>query len=97
MMDLKRLTIHNYKNINGTYSFENSKGYVALIGLNGSGKSNLLEAISIIFDGLINNGGTGIPFDYEIEYGINGHIYTRKKRQAMKDGIIYGFLDMLIS
>lgn len=88
MMDLKRLTIHNYKNINGTYSFENSKGYVALIGLNGSGKSNLLEAISIIFDGLINNGGTGIPFDYEIEYGINGHIYTRKKRQAMKDGII---------
>ena len=88
MMDLKRFTIHNYKNINGTYSFENSKGYVALIGLNGSGKSNLLEAISIIFDGLINNGGTGIPFDYEIEYGINGHIYTRKKRQAMKDGII---------
>ena len=88
MMDLKRLTIHNYKNINGTYSFEKSKGYVALIGVNGSGKSNLLEAISIIFDGLINNGGTGIAFDYEIEYGINGHIYTRKKRQAMKDGII---------
>lgn len=88
MIDLRRLTIHNYKNINGTYSFENSKGYVALIGLNGSGKSNLLESISIIFDGLINNNGTGIPFEYEIEYGINGHIYTRKKRQSTKDGII---------
>ena len=48
----------------------------------------MLEAISIIFDGLINNNGTGIPFDYEIEYGLNGHIYTRKKRQATKDGII---------
>lgn len=88
MISLRRVAIYNYKNLNGIYSFENSKGYVALIGLNGSGKSNLLEAISIIFDGLINNNGTGIPFDYEIEYGINGHIYTRKKRQATKDGII---------
>lgn len=88
MIGLRRVAIYNYKNLNGVYSFENSEGYVALIGLNGSGKSNLLEAISIIFDGLINNNGTGIPFDYEIEYGLNGHIYTRKKRQATKDGII---------
>ena len=88
MFRLKKIQIDGYKNLAGDYDFSNNKGYISLIGLNGSGKSNLLEAISIIFDGLINNGGTGIPFDYEIEYGINGHIYTRKKRQAMKDGII---------
>lgn len=87
-MKLKRINIHSYKNIDGSYSFENNNGNISLIGLNGSGKSNLLEAISIIFDGLINNNGSGIPFDYEIEYGINGHIYTRKKRQTTKDGII---------
>lgn len=88
MFRLKKIQIDGYKNLAGDYDFSNNKGYISLIGLNGSGKSNLLEAISIIFDGLINNGGTGIPFDYEIEYGINDHIYTRKKRQAMKDGII---------
>ncbi|MBQ0113112.1 MAG: AAA family ATPase [Bacteroidales bacterium] len=87
-MKLKRINIHSYKNLDGSYSFESNNGYISLIGLNGSGKSNLLEAISIIFDGLINNNGSGIPFDYEIEYDINGHIYTRKKRQATKDGII---------
>lgn len=88
MFRLKKIQIDGYKNLTGDYDFSSNKGYISLIGLNGSGKSNLLEAISIIFDGLINNGGAGIPFDYEIEYGLNDHIYTRKKRQAMKDGII---------
>lgn len=87
MFRLEKIQIDGYKNLTGNYDFSNNKGYIALIGLNGSGKSNLLEAISIIFDGLINNGGTGIPFDYEIVYSINGHVYTRKKRQATKDGI----------
>ena len=85
-MKLKSLYIEKYKNLSGTYNFEKSNAYIALIGLNGSGKSNLLEVISIIFDGLINNNGANIPFDYEIEYDINGHTYTRKKKQAKKDG-----------
>jgi len=87
-MKLNKLTIHSYKNLDGTYSFENNNGYIALIGLNGSGKSNLLEAISIIFDKLINNNGKGIPFDYEIEYNLNGHTYERRKKEAKKDGKI---------
>lgn len=87
MFRLEKLQIDGYKNLTGNYDFSNNKGYIALIGLNGSGKSNLLEAISIIFDGLINKGGAGIPFDYEIVYSINDHVYTRKKRQATKDGI----------
>lgn len=87
-MKLYSLIIDGYKNLKGPYSFKNNSGYIALIGLNGSGKSNLLEAISIIFDGIINNNGTGIPFDYEIEYELNGHIYTKKNNQAKKDGNI---------
>ena len=85
-MKLHKIVIESYKNLNGTYSFENNNGYIALIGLNGSGKSNLLEAISIIFDKLIKGNDADIPFNYEIEYEINGHLYSRKKREAKKDG-----------
>jgi ABC-type cobalamin/Fe3+-siderophores transport system ATPase subunit len=85
-MKLKSLYIKKYKNLSGTYNFEKSNAYIALIGLNGSGKSNLLEAISIVFDGIVNKNGSGIPFDYEIEYELNGHVYTRKKGLAKKDG-----------
>ena len=85
-MKLKSLYIEKYKNLSGTYNFEKSNAYVALIGLNGSGKSNLLESISIVLDSIVNNNGSRIPFDYEIEYELNGHIYTRKKGIAKKDG-----------
>ena len=85
-MKLKSLYIKKYKNLSGTYNFEKSNAYIALIGLNGSGKSNLLEAISIVVDGIVNKNGSGIPFDYGIEYELNGHIYARKKGQAKKDG-----------
>ena len=85
-MKLKRLYIKKYKNLSDTYNFEKSNAYVALIGLNGSGKSNLLESISIVLDSIVNNNGSRIPFDYEIEYELNGHIYTRKKGIAKKDG-----------
>lgn len=87
MFKLKKLhKVDSYKNLSGDYKFSNNKGYIALIGLNGSGKSNLLEAISIVFDGIVNKNGSGIPFDYEIEYELNGHVYARKKGLAKKDG-----------
>ena len=57
MFRLKKIQIDGYKNLAGDYDFCNNKGYISLIGLNGSGKSNLLEAISIIFDGLIISKG----------------------------------------
>lgn len=87
-MKLYSIFIDGYKNLQGPYSFKNNNGYIALIGLNGSGKSNLLEAISIVFDSIVNKNGVGIPFDYEIEYELNNHLYTIKKGQAKKDGII---------
>lgn len=86
MFRLKSVYIKDYKNIQDqTFDFSSNTGYIALIGLNGSGKSNLLEAISIIFNGLFNK--KAIPFEYEIKYDIDGHIYERKKLSAKKDGL----------
>lgn len=86
-MKLKSLYIKKYKNLSGTYNFEKSNAYVALIGLNGSGKSNLLEAISIIFNSLINNNGAGVPFEYTIEFEIDGDTYIRGNRISKKNGV----------
>ena len=88
-MRLKSFTINGngYKNLNDTFSFDNNSGYIALIGLNGSGKSNLLEAISIIFNSLINNNGAGVPFDYNIEFEIDGDTYIRGNKVSKKNGV----------
>ena len=80
-MRLKSLYIQEYKNIKEqTFDFSNNTGYIAFIGLNGSGKSNLIEAISLIFNGFLNK--KRIPFEYEIRYEHDGKNYTRKKRGA---------------
>lgn len=91
-MKLKSLTIkgNGYKNLKDTFPFEKNNGYIALIGLNGSGKSNLIEAISIIFDKLINNKGKDIPFDYSIEYEITDNTYIISKEAFIKNGKEYG-------
>lgn len=84
-MKLKSLYIEDYKNIKRqTFDFSNSTGYIALIGLNGSGKSNLLEAIGLIFNGILNK--KKIPFDYTIVYEHDGKEYSRKKKSATIDG-----------
>lgn len=74
-MKLKSLYIKKYKNLSGTYNFEKSNAYIALIGLNGSGKSNLLEVISIIFKiitGLCPKNSIG---DFSFTYEIDGSVY----------------------
>ena len=84
-MRLKSLYIQEYKNIKEqTFDFSNNTGYIALIGLNSSGKSNLIEAIALIFNSLLNK--KKIPFKYEIQYEYDGKIYTRKPRLAYIDG-----------
>lgn len=74
-MKLKSLYIRKYKNLSGTYNFENCNAYIALIGLNGSGKSNILEVISIIFKiitGLCPENSIG---DFSLSYEIDGRVY----------------------
>ena len=52
-MKLKQLKIGKHKNFNNlVIDFSNCKGVTAFIGNNGSGKSNILEALSSIFKSL---------------------------------------------
>lgn len=79
MFRLKSLYLKDYKNIKEqTFDFSNNTGYIALIGLNGSGKSNLLEAISLIFDDLYGIQHTEQVKGYTITYEIDGvsYVYT---------------------
>lgn len=94
MFRLKSVYIEDYKNIHDqTFDFSESNGYVALIGLNGSGKSNLLEAISLIFKGLLFD-GKSVEFKYKIVYEIDGVEYERKNRVAKRAGLKIADKDM---
>lgn len=77
-MRLKKLKIGNetlekgYKNFLDTSIDFPEGNYSTFIGLNGSGKSNLLEAISKIFKSLylIETYGERVDFDFELDYSI---------------------------
>ena len=72
-MKLKRIYIKRYKNIiNQELTFDSETSYLALIGLNGSGKSNWLEAVSMIFRSLY---GKDVTFSYEMTYEQGGVEY----------------------
>lgn len=69
MFRLQELHIKGYKNIQDQhFDFSVNQGLIALVGENGSGKSNLLEAISFIFNSVFH--GTPTDFEYVINYSI---------------------------
>jgi recombinational DNA repair ATPase RecF len=64
-----------YKNLD--IDLQNNKsGVIAFIGNNGSGKSNILESLSIIFYYLYNRKDKEIPFNFSITYTININLRT---------------------
>ena len=72
-MRIKRVYIRKYKNIrNQELTFNEGANNLALIGVNGSGKSNWLEAISLIFS---NHYGEAARFSYDFEYEMDGSQY----------------------
>jgi ABC-type multidrug transport system ATPase subunit len=73
-MKIKKLQIRNYKNLDA--NMVHNSDLIAFIGNNGSGKSNLLEAISIIFYYLITKKEKDIPFNFAIEYKIGGNKFV---------------------
>lgn len=76
-MRLLSLYIKDYKNIQDqTFDFSDNSGYITLIGLNGSGKSNLLEAFSLIFDDLYEIPHLEQVNGYRITYKIGDQEYT---------------------
>lgn len=72
-MKLQRLQIQGYKNLdNIEVDFKKSLGQALVVGTNGSGKSNLLEAISAIFAAVYNHDANIYPdFRFELEYTIS--------------------------
>lgn len=69
MFRLQELHIKGYKNIQDQhFDFSVNQGLIVLVGENGSGKSNLLEAISYIFNSVFH--GTPTDFEYVINYSI---------------------------
>lgn len=69
-MKLKKLKIQKYKNLTDFYiDFEDGNGLTMLVGNNGSGKSNVLEAISGIFHDLFKEKSERkLSCDYTLEY-----------------------------
>ncbi len=103
-MRLHSLTIENYKNLNNfTINFDEDALTTVIIGRNGAGKSNLLEALVIIFRDL----DLGIPpvFKYQLNYDCRGyriHIDAdpqrpRRNQMIIKVGKKGEFSDEVIS
>jgi predicted ATP-dependent endonuclease of OLD family len=99
-MKILSLKINGYKNLKEKviFDFSQTSNYAALIGLNGSGKSNILEAISIIFASLytgrkISKWNDDQDISYTIKYKLrnleievtNGVIKLIKEDEAIKN------------
>ncbi|MDO9341451.1 MAG: AAA family ATPase [Bacteroidales bacterium] len=71
-MQLRHLYLKHYRNLN-EFRIDFNKPISVIIGKNGSGKTNILEAIIEIFRNLFYTESLPVPFPYTIEYiiGIN--------------------------
>ena len=72
-MKMKYIYINGYKNLNDIeMHFDEGSSVNSIIGNNGSGKSNVLEAIAIIFSNMLEiNNPNG--FEFQIKYAIESH------------------------
>lgn len=87
-MKLTFLKIYTpFRNLNGfKVDFRRSEETVVFIGNNGSGKSNILEAVSVIFGNLLYGTPEKIPFQFKITYEIGDTSVTIK---SDTEGIAY--------
>ena len=91
-MRINKLWVKDFRNIkNELFDFSRHNGLTLLIGNNGSGKSNLLEFISYIFDGLISNDKKKFPSDFEIEWTLSDR--TVVYAAVYKDGTLKRTID----
>ena len=92
-MKLKNLWIDDFKNLKDfKIDFHEISVLDILIGKNGSGKSNLLEALLIIFGDLENNDKTS--FNYRLEYKFEN---KNMKIESNKENILFIVNDKKIS
>ena len=84
-MRIKEIKITNkaFKNLDVSLK-NNTSGVMAFIGNNGSGKSNLLEAISAIFKHLYDKKEKDIPFNFSLVYTtFNGRTVEITKNELL--------------
>ena len=71
-MRLDELYIGEFKNLRDLHvDFDAGSPYTVIVGENGAGKSNLLEALTLIFRQL--DLGRPAPFDYRLSYRCRDH------------------------
>lgn len=81
-MKIKEFKIDGYKNL--SLSLSHSSDIMAIIGNNGSGKSNFIEAVSLIFGNLYSE-KISVDFDYFIKYlDSNNNIIEIKKEKSKR-------------
>jgi predicted ATPase len=80
-MRLDELTIEKFKNLTEFHiNFDEKYPYTMLVGQNGSGKSNLIEAIVLIFRHLDLN--ESAPFSYHLKYQCRGYKIEVKCKES---------------
>lgn len=84
-MKIKTLNIKNYKNLDA--ELRHDSDLIAFIGNNGSGKSNLLEAISLIFRSLYVS-TYKVNFDYSIKYSFEEKLVEIKQVSKKKSFLV---------
>ena len=94
-MKLKYIKIRGYKNLDFEMKFPND-GVAVLIGNNGSGKSNVLEAISLVFGYYYDNNLIEKPsFEYVIRYEKNGQSIALTNKRELIDEYLLLFDDQM--
>src|SRR5260370_41557462 len=82
-MRLVHVWIESWKNLRElAIEFDPSYPISVIVGRNGTGKSNLLEALTLIFRDLDLGWQTG--FGYDIEYEVRGHAVRIENRPSRK-------------
>jgi energy-coupling factor transporter ATP-binding protein EcfA2 len=80
-MRLDELWLEEYKNLHNLYvDFDEESAYTVLVGQNGSGKSNLIEAIANIFRNLDLE--ETAPFTYQLQYQCRGNLVRVEGRKG---------------
>ncbi|GAK84519.1 hypothetical protein JCM19238_2086 [Vibrio ponticus] len=83
-MKLKQLEIPNHKGfVDFVTTFDESSPITTIIGVNGVGKSNLIEIIVSIFRAI--ELGESTPFDYSLSYECRGHDIEVRYVGAVKE------------
>ena len=84
-MKLKSLWIQEYKNLKDfQLDFEKGNHLSILVGNNGSGKSNVLEAISGIFAEAYRGVANVLDSDYFLDYELDGKNYKLEKKNGKR-------------